>query len=137
MKKGIVIFSLFVFCSLGYSINIGGMVKGKIDSAVNDAVDGAVTKQLYSLSNVKVKISSDGTRVEVTGVLKNKGPKTNFASISFPCYDKNGTKVGDTIAIVNNGLEAKESWNFSSGLGTSKSQIIAKCDINKAKVSGF
>ena len=51
------IFSLFVFCSLGsYSINTGGMIKGKIDSTVNDTVDGAVTKQLYSLSNIKVII---------------------------------------------------------------------------------
>ena len=69
--------------------------------------------------------------------MKNKDPKTNFASISFPCDDKNGTKVGDTIDMVNNGLEAKESWNFNSGLGTSKSQIIEKCDKKKKKITGF
>ena len=126
MKKRVMLFSLLAFCSVSvYSVNIGGMVKDKINNTVNDTVNDAVKKQLYSLSNVKVNISSDGTSVEVTGILKNNGPKVNFASISFPCYDQNGKKVGETIDNVNGGLEAKESWNFNSGLGTSKSQKIA------------
>lgn len=143
MKKGVIIFSLLAVCALNtYSVNIGGMIKDKIgntvNGAVNDTVNDAVSKQLYSLSKVKVNISSDGKSAEVTGILKNNGPKVNFASISYPCYDKNGSKVGDTIAIVNEGLASKENWNFSSSMSvSSKTQKIEKCDINKAKVSGF
>jgi hypothetical protein len=52
----------------------------------------------------------------------------------IPCYDKDGAKMGDALANVND-IEANGKWKFKAMfLGTEKPD---KCDISKAEVTGF
>lgn len=132
MKKIKLLLFLLVVSTASYSFSLGGIIK----DGVNDVVNDTVKKQLYSISKTKTDISSDGTSVEISGVMKNKGPKTGSVSIKVPCYDVNGAKVGDTFAIVNS-IDAKGEWNFNSTLSTSKSAKISRCDLGKAVVDGF
>ncbi len=52
----------------------------------------------------------------------------------IPCYDKDGAKMGDALANVND-IEANGKWKFKAMfLGTEEPD---KCDISKAEVTGF
>ena len=133
MKKiKLLLFLLVMFSAVSYSFSIGGIIK----DGVNDAVNDTIKKQLYSISKTKTEISDDGTYVSVTGIIKNKGPKTSSVSITVPCYDVNGAKVGDAYAIVGS-IDAKGEWNFNATLTTGKKAKISKCDLGKAIVGGF
>ena len=90
------------------------------------------TKKEYEISDVKLK--SDEFSTYVAGVLKNNGGKKGYVQITVPCYDKNGAKLGDALANVND-IEANGKWKFKAiYMG---SETPASCDVNKLEVSGF
>lgn len=90
------------------------------------------TKKEYEIENVDIE--KDEFSTYVTGVLKNNGGKKGYVQITVPCYDKNGAKLGDALANVND-IEANGKWKFKAMyMG---SETPASCDANKLEVSGF
>lgn len=89
-------------------------------------------KKEYEIENVDIE--KDEFSTYVTGVLKNNGGKKGYVQITVPCYDKNGAKLGDALANVND-IEANGKWKFKAMyMG---SETPASCDANKLEVSGF
>ena len=90
------------------------------------------TKKEYEISDVKTK--SDQFATYVTGILKNNGGQKGYVQIMIPCYDKDGVKLGDALANVND-IEANGKWKFKAMFaGNEKPET---CNIDDAKVSGF
>ncbi len=89
-------------------------------------------KKEYEISDVKM--SSNQFATYVTGVLKNNGGQKGYVQIMIPCYDKDGAKLGDALANVND-IEANGKWKFKAMFaGNEKPET---CDIDNARVSGF
>ena len=90
------------------------------------------TKKEYEIENVNIE--KDEFSTYVTGVLKNNGGKKGYVQITVPCYDKDGAKLGDALANVND-IEANGKWKFKAMyMG---GETPASCDANKLEVSGF
>lgn len=90
------------------------------------------TKKEYEIENVDIE--KDEFSTYVTGVLKNNGGKKGYVQITVPCYDKDGAKLGDALANVND-IEANGKWKFKAMyMG---GETPASCDANKLEVSGF
>ena len=69
------------------------------------------TKKEYEIENVDIE--KDEFSTYVTGVLKNNGGKKGYVQITVPCYDKDGAKLGDALANVND-IEANGKWKFKA-----------------------
>ena len=90
------------------------------------------TKKEYEIKNVNIE--KDEFSTYVTGVLKNNGGKKGYVQITVPCYDKDGAKLGDALANVND-IDANGKWKFKAMyMG---GETPASCDVNKLEVSGF
>ena len=90
------------------------------------------TKKEYEIENVDIE--KDEFSTYVTGVLKNNGGTKGYVQITVPCYDKDGAKLGDALANVND-IEANGKWKFKAMY--TGSETPASCDANKLEVSGF
>ncbi len=89
-------------------------------------------KKEYEISDVKLK--SDQFATYVTGVLQNNGGQKGYVQIMIPCYDKDGAKLGDALANVND-IEANGKWKFKAMFaGNEKPET---CNVENARVSGF
>ena len=90
------------------------------------------TKKEYEISDVNTK--SDQFATYVTCILKNNGEQKGYVQIMIPCYDKDGAKLGDALANVND-IEANGKWKFKAMFaGNEKPET---CNVDNAKVSGF
>ena len=90
------------------------------------------TKKEYEISNVKMESNQFATYI--TGVLQNNGGQKGYVQIMIPCYDKDGAKLGDALANVND-IEANGKWKFKAMFAGNETPKT--CDPNNAKVSGF
>ena len=125
---GLIVFAILAAGSVGGNTEAG---KGNVNVAGSDAAPAA-EKKAYDVSEITVK--NDGYSTYVSGVLTNNGGGKGYVQIMIPCYDKDGAKMGDALANVND-IEANGKWKFKAMfLGTEKPD---KCDISKAEVSGF
>ncbi|NWO18873.1 FxLYD domain-containing protein [Leptotrichia sp. oral taxon 223] len=139
MKKRV---GLILGCVL-FVISAVGSVSGDKKDNASVSEKGNATKQEtkenakeakkeYEIENVDIE--KDEFSTYVTGVLKNNGGKKGYVQITVPCYDKNGAKLGDALANVND-IEANGKWKFKAiYMG---SETPASCDVNKLEVSGF
>ena len=90
------------------------------------------TKKEYEISNVKMESNQFATYI--TGVLQNNGGQKGYVQIMIPCYDKDGAKLGDALANVND-IEANGKWKFKAMFAGNETPKT--CDPNNARVSGF
>ena len=89
-------------------------------------------KKEYEISGVRMEKNSIATYIH--GVLTNNGKEKGYVQVTIPCYDKDGAKLGDALANVNN-IEAGGKWKFKAMfMGIEKP---AKCDVEKINVTGF
>lgn len=143
MKKKL---GLLIGCALFVILAVGSIPSDQKDNVkVNDKNNQTQTsgnnsekqpkqeeKKEYEISNVKIK--SDQFATYVTGVLQNNGGKKGYVQIMIPCYDKDGTKLGDALANVND-IEANGKWKFKAIFaGNEKPET---CNIDNARVTGF
>ena len=130
-KKIFLVLGLIVFAILAAGSVRGNTEVGK--GNVNVAGSGATgEKKAYDVSEIKVE--NNGFSTYVSGTLTNNGEGKGYVQITIPCYDKDGAKMGDAMANVND-IEANGKWKFKAMfLGTEKPE---SCDISKADVSGF
>ena len=101
-----------------------------------EQIKKALESHYFKNKHLKAIGKTEWDTMRWTGIIKNKGPKTSSVSITVPCYDVNGAKVGDAYAIVGS-IDAKGEWNFNATLTTGKKAKISKCDLGKAIVGGF
>lgn len=143
MKKKL---GLLIGCALFVTLAVGSIPSNQKDNVkVNDKNNQTQTsgnnsekqpkqeeKKEYEISNVKIK--SDQFATYVTGVLQNNGGKKGYVQIMIPCYDKDGAKLGDALANVND-IEANGKWKFKAIFaGNEKPET---CNIDNARVTGF
>lgn len=143
MKKKL---GLLIGCTLFVILAVGSIPSDQKDNVkVNDKNNQTQTsgnnsekqpkqeeKKEYEISNVKIK--SDQFATYVTGVLQNNGGKKGYVQIMIPCYDKDGAKLGDALANVND-IEANGKWKFKAIFaGNEKPET---CNIDNARVTGF
>ena len=137
MKKKI---GLLIGCALFVILAVGSVPSGEKENVkVNNKQTQSSEKQPkqeekkeYEISDVKTK--SDQFATYVTGVLQNNGAKKGYVQITIPCYDKDGAKLGDALANVND-IEANGKWKFKAMFaGNEKPKT---CNIENAKVTGF
>ena len=137
MKKKI---GLLIGCALFVILAVGSVPSGEKENVkVNNKQMQSSEKQSkqeekkeYEISDVKTK--SDQFATYVTGVLQNNGAKKGYVQITIPCYDKDGAKLGDALANVND-IEANGKWKFKAMFaGNEKPKT---CNIDNAKVTGF
>ena len=89
-------------------------------------------KKEYEISDVEV--TSNGVATYVSGILQNNGGKKGYVQIMVPCYDKDGAKIGDALANVNN-IAENGKWKFKAiFMGSEKP---SKCNIEEMEVTGF
>ena len=123
---GLIVFAILAAGSVGGNSEAG---KGNINTMGTGA---ASDKKAYDISEITVK--NDGYSTYVSGVLTNNGGGKGYVQIMIPCYDKDGAKMGDALANVND-IEANGKWKFKAMfLGT---EAPDNCDISKAVVTGF
>ena len=141
MKKKI---GLLIGCALFVILAVGSVPSGEKDNVKVDNKQTQSSKETsekqpqqeekkeYEISDVKME--SDQFATYVTGVLQNNGAKKGYVQIMIPCYDKDGAKLGDALANVND-IEANGKWKFKAMyMG---GETPASCDANKLEVSGF
>lgn len=137
MKKKI---GLLIGCALFVILAVGSVPSSEKENVkVNNKQTQSSEKQPqqeekkeYEISDVKTK--SDQFATYVTGVLQNNGAKKGYVQITIPCYDKDGAKLGDALANVND-IEANGKWKFKAMFaGNEKPKT---CNIDNAKVTGF
>ena len=141
MKKKI---GLLIGCALFLILAVGSVPSGEKDNVKVDNKQTQSSKETsekqpqqeekkeYEISDVKME--SDQFTTYVTGVLQNNGAKKGYVQITIPCYDKDGAKLGDALANVND-IEANGKWKFKAMFaGNEKPKT---CNIDNAKVTGF
>ena len=145
MKKKV---GLILGCILFIILAVGSVPSGKkdnvqVNSGSNQGAETSEssgsnseqqqgTKKEYEISDVKLK--SDQFATYVTGVLQNNGGQKGYVQIMIPCYDKDGAKLGDALANVND-IEANGKWKFKAMFaGNEKPET---CNVENARVSGF
>ena len=141
MKKKI---GLLIGCALFVILAVGSVPSGEKDNVKVDNKQTQSSKETsekqpqqeekkeYEISDVKME--SDQFATYVTGVLQNNGAKKGYVQITSPCYDKDGAKLGDALANVND-IEANGKWKFKAMFaGNEKPKT---CNIDNAKVTGF
>lgn len=137
MKKKI---GLLIGCALFVILAVGSVPSGEKENVkVNNKQTQSSEKQPqqeekkeYEISDVETK--SDQFATYVSGVLQNNGAKKGYVQITIPCYDKDGAKLGDALANVND-IEANGKWKFKAMFaGNEKPKT---CNIDNAKVTGF
>ena len=141
MKKKI---GLLIGCALFVILTVGSVPSGEKDNVKVDNKQMQSSKETsekqpqqeekkeYEISDVKME--SDQFATYVSGVLQNNGAKKGYVQIMIPCYDKDGAKLGDALANVND-IEANGKWKFKAMFAGNETPKT--CDPNNAKVSGF
>ena len=140
---GIIVFVILAVGSVGDS-GSSNNVEVKTEEKKTDSTKSAepkkedaakveeTAKKEYELSGVKME--SDDFATYVKGVLTNNGGAKGYVQVLIPCYDKDGAKLGDALANVNN-IEANGKWKFKAMfVGNEKP---SKCDVEKVEVTGF
>ena len=139
MKKKL---GLFLGCILFIILSVGSIPSGNKDNVeiksdkksenVENSENKTEEKKEYEISNVEV--TSDGVATYVSGILQNNGGKKGYVQIMVPCYDKDGAKIGDALANVNN-IAENGKWKFKAiFMGSEKP---SKCNIEEMEVTGF
>lgn len=141
MKKKI---GLIIGCVLFVILAVGSVSSGEKDNVKVNSKQTQSSKETsekqsqqeekkeYEISGAKTK--SDQFATYVTGILQNNGGKKGYVQIMIPCYDKDGAKLGDALANVND-IEENGKWKFKAIFtGNEKPET---CNINNAKVTGF
>lgn len=131
----IVIVVLLALGVIGNAMN-GGKNSNNVavESSADSPSDEAAPAAKYEISDVNVE--SDGFASYVTGIIKNNTDSDRtYVQVTFPCYDKDGNKLGDAIDNVND-LGAGKTWKFKAMyLGESVEGMTF--DLENAKVEGF
>lgn len=79
-------------------------------------------------------MESNSVATYIHGVLTNNGGEKGYVQVTIPCYDKDGAKLGNALANVND-IEAGGKWKFKAMFMGSENP--EKCDIDKLEVTGF
>ncbi|MCY7008182.1 FxLYD domain-containing protein [Fusobacterium simiae] len=149
MKKFIFVISLsLLLTSCGVVSAAGSVVGGTIKAA--GTVTGAVIKTTGKIigsviggsdSEVKVKdtkykfsdveMEVDQYSAVVTGKLSHNGSTKKNLRLSIPCFDKDGNRVGDAIATIDE-LEKDKKWEFRAVLNEPN---VVSCKIKDAYIT--
>ena len=111
----------------------GAVIKttGKIIGAVIGGSDSEVKVKdtKYKFSGVELEI--DRYSAVVTGKLSHNGSTKKNLRLSIPCFDKDGNRVGDAIATIDE-LEKGKKWEFRAVLNEPN---VASCKIKDAYIT--
>ena len=129
----IVIVVLFALGVIGNALGGNDSKDVAVEPASNAAEEKAAPAK-YEISDVNVE--SDEFASYVTGVIKNNTDSDrSFVQVTFPCYDKDGNKLGDALDNVQD-LGAGKTWKFKAMyLGENVEGLTF--DLENAKVEGF
>ena len=83
----------------------------------------------YKFSGVELEI--DQYSAVVTGKLSHNGSTKKNLRLSIPCFDKDGNRVGDAIATIDE-LEKGKKWEFRAVLNEPN---VASCKIKDAYIT--
>jgi len=132
MKKIIVMIGLSLSLVACGVVSAAGSVVGGTVKAVG-SVTGAVIKTTGKIigsviggsdSEVKVK----DTKYKFSGV---ELEIDQYSAVSIPCFDKDGNRVGDAIATIDE-LEKGKKWEFRAVLNEPN---VASCKIKDAYIT--
>ena len=138
MKKIIVMVGLSLSLVACGVVSATGSVVGGTIKAVG-SVTGAVIKTTGKIigsviggsdSEVKVK----DTKYKFSGVeleIDHNGSTKKNLRLSIPCFDKDGNRVGDAIATIDE-LEKGKKWEFRAVLNEPN---VASCKIKDAYIT--
>ena len=111
----------------------GAVIKttGKIIGAVIGGSDSEVKVKdtKYKFSGVEMEV--DQYTAIVTGTLTHNGSNKKNLRLSIPCFDKDGNRVGDAIATIDE-LEKGKKWKFRAVLNE---ENVASCKIKDAYIT--
>ncbi|WP_427169630.1 FxLYD domain-containing protein [Fusobacterium nucleatum] len=111
----------------------GAVIKttGKIIGSVIGGSDSEIkikdTK--YKFSDVELEI--DQYTAIITGKLSHNGSTKKKLKLSIPCFDKDGNRVSDAIATIDE-LEKDKEWEFRAILNEPG---VASCKIKDAYIT--
>ena len=111
----------------------GAVIKttGKIIGAVIGGSDSEVKVKdtKYKFSGVELEV--DQYTAVVTGKLSHNGSTKKNLRLSIPCFDKDGNRVGDAIATIDE-LEKGKKWEFRAVLNEPN---VVSCKIKDAYIT--
>ena len=111
----------------------GAVIKttGKIIGAVIGGSDSEVKVKdtKYKFSGVEMEV--DQYTAAITGTLTHNGSTKKNLRLSIPCFDKDGNRVGDAIATIDE-LEKGKKWKFRAVLNE---ENVAACEIKDAYIT--
>lgn len=100
-----------------------GSVIGGSDSEIK------IKDTKYKFSDVELEI--DQYTAIITGKLSHNGSTKKKLKLSIPCFDKDGNRVGDAIATIDE-LEKDKEWEFRAILNELG---VASCKIKDAYIT--
>lgn len=129
----IIIVVLFALGIIGNALGGNNNNDVAVKSDANASAEEAAPAK-YEISDVNVE--SDQFASYVTGVIKNNTDSDrSYVQVTFPCYDKDGNKLGDAMDNVQD-LGAGKTWKFKAMyLGENAEGMTF--DLENAKVEGF
>ncbi len=129
----IVIIALIALGIIGNALGGNEDKNVTVKSTSNTSSEEAAPAK-YEISDVNVE--SDQFTSYVTGVIKNNTKSDRaYVQVTFPCYDKDGNKLGDAMDNVQD-LGAGKTWKFKAMyLGENVEGMTF--DLENAKVEGF
>ena len=111
----------------GAVIKTTGKIIGSVIGGSDSEVKVKDTK--YKFSGVELEI--DQYSAVVTGKLSHNGSTKKNLHLSIPCFDKDGNRVGDAIATIDE-LEKGKKWEFRAVLNEPN---VASCKIKDAYIT--
>ena len=108
-------------------IKTTGKIIGSVIGGSDSEVKVKDTK--YKFSGVELEI--DQYSAVVTGKLSHNGSTKKNLRLSIPCFDKDGNRVGDAIATIDE-LEKGKKWEFRAVLNEPN---VASCKIKDAYIT--
>lgn len=129
----IIIVVLFALGIIGNALGGNGNNDVAVKSDANASAEEAAPAK-YEISDVNVE--SDQFASYVTGVIKNNtNSDRSYVQVTFPCYDKDGNKLGDAMDNVQD-LGAGKTWKFKA-MYIGESVEGMTFDLENPKVEGF
>ena len=109
----------------------GAVIKttGKLIGKVIGGSDSEVKDTKYKFSDVELEV--DQYSAVVTGKLSHNGSTKKNLRLSIPCFNKDGNRVGDAIATIDE-LEKGKKWEFRAVLNGAN---VASCKIKDAYIT--
>ena len=87
--------------------------------------------KILNISFSGVELEIDQYSAVVTGKLSHNGSTKKNLRLSIPCFDKDGNRVGDAIATIDE-LEKGKKWEFRAVLNEPN---VASCKIKDAYIT--